>query len=110
MLASFIKRTSVKQTPVKSIQRFFSSTPMSETSEPVQDQVRPKKTQVEYMFNGALPLDRAGTIALPKLAQRDLVQKFMDRKSIEQDVLLDHLQGLFQDFLVNASKGDMDKI
>jgi hypothetical protein len=34
---------------------------------------RPKKTQIQHMCRGGLPLDRSGTFALPKLAERTLV-------------------------------------
>lgn len=47
------------------------------------------------MCQGVLPLDRAGTIILPKLPERELVADYLSLKKISNEILLDHLNGLF---------------
>lgn len=43
----------------------------------VPGQPRPKKTQIAHMAKGALPLDRQGIVALPKLPTRQFVSEYL---------------------------------
>eukprot|EP00351_Strombidinopsis_sp_SopsisLIS2011_P006544 CAMPEP_0116889130 /NCGR_PEP_ID=MMETSP0463-20121206/24500_1 /TAXON_ID=181622 /ORGANISM="Strombidinopsis sp, Strain SopsisLIS2011" /LENGTH=69 /DNA_ID=CAMNT_0004555283 /DNA_START=104 /DNA_END=313 /DNA_ORIENTATION=- len=40
--------------------------------------IAPKKAQVDFLCNDAIPLDRNGTIALPKLPKRKLVDMYFN--------------------------------
>jgi hypothetical protein len=51
------------------------------------------------MAKGSMPLDRAGTIALPKLPERDLVSKFLGHHHISESILSEHFSSLFQNFV-----------
>jgi len=42
----------------------------------------PKKTEVEFLCDGAFPLDRNGTIALPKLPRRKLVNMYFKENKV----------------------------
>jgi len=64
----------------------------------VGDVIRPKKLNIEYMCGGALPLDKAGTVALPPLPERELVRKFLQEKQVSDDILVGHFTEMLNDF------------
>lgn len=67
---------------------------------------RPKKLEIEHMCEGALPLDRAGTHLLPKLPSKPLCDSFLEEKKVTEEVLRDHLQGMFIKLLESLSSKD----
>jgi hypothetical protein len=60
------------------------------------------------MCKGALPLDRSGTIALPKLPERELVTKFLGYHQIGEDILSEHFSALFQQLLTSFASQNYD--
>lgn len=62
------------------------------------------------MCKGALPLDRAGTIALPKLPERKYVKNYYENKSITEDILVDHFNNMFVNLVDGLVKKDYDSI
>lgn len=59
------------------------------------------------MCRGALPLDRAGTFALPKLPPRDLVSQYLDHHHITEEILKEHFTVMFQQFLQGVVNQDL---
>jgi hypothetical protein len=75
--------------------------------------VRPKKTNLQHMCKGSLPLDRAGIVALPKLPPRQLVVDYLDHHHVSEDFLKEHFSGMFQTFMsgaVSKKYDGLDKI
>lgn len=69
-------------------------------------QSRPKKAQVIHMCKSSLPLDRAGTVALPKLPERDLVHQYLEHHHISEELLREHFSSMFQSFLTSLVNKD----
>lgn len=69
-------------------------------------QKRPKKTSIEYMCKGSFPLDRAGTIALPKLPERQFVEDYLQFKKLDEELLTEHFSGMFTTFLSGLAAKD----
>jgi hypothetical protein len=67
---------------------------------------RPKKTHIEYMCNGGIPLDSSGTHLLPKLPNKELCDKFLAEKKLSEDLLREHFSDMFIKFLENLAKKD----
>jgi hypothetical protein len=47
------------------------------------------------MCRGSLPLDRAGTHALPKLPERELVSQYLGHNQIGEEYLKEHFSVMF---------------
>jgi hypothetical protein len=62
------------------------------------------------MCRGALPLDRAGTFALPKLAERSLVSQYLEHHHISEDLLKEHFTVMLQQFLQGVIKQDLKSV
>jgi hypothetical protein len=62
------------------------------------------------MCRGALPLDRSGTHALPKLPERELVTQFFGHYQISEDHLKEHFSTMFQQFLGGLVSKDFSKL
>ena len=58
---------------------------------------RSRRTEIEYFCDGKVPLDTQGTMKLPQIPPRRIVHEYIKAKSIEDDVLKEHL---FNDVLV----------
>ena len=53
------------------------------------------------MCKSSLPLDRAGTAALPKLPSREMVDEYLTHQHINEEILTEHFSMMFQKFLSN---------
>ena len=62
------------------------------------------------MCKGALPLDKAGTIALPKLPSRHLVDEYLQHQHISEDILVEHFNTMFQEFVQSMIAKKYDKL
>lgn len=62
------------------------------------------------MCKGSLPLDRAGTHALPKLPEREMVTQFLGHNQIGEEYLKEHFSVMFQQFLSGLTSKDYSKI
>ncbi len=51
------------------------------------------------MLNGAIPLDKAGTISLQQLPEKTLVKQYLEKQKVSDEVLLDYLEKMFQKLL-----------
>ena len=76
----------------------------------VAGQPRPKKTQIQHMCRGALPLDRSGTVTLPKLPERDLVSQYLGHKHVSEEILSEHFSAMFQQFLTSLASKDYQSL
>lgn len=54
---------------------------------------------MEYLADGALPIDRHGVLALPQLTNRHKVAQFLDHRAVTDDILLELLQDKFVTFM-----------
>jgi len=51
--------------------------------------VRPsKRGGVEYLFEKAIPIDRAGTIELPKLPAKLIVDEYLKAHHVTEEILV----------------------
>ena len=62
------------------------------------------------MCRGSLPLDRAGTHALPKLPEREMVTHFLGHNQLGEEYLKEHFSVMFQQFLSGLVNKDYSKI
>jgi hypothetical protein len=62
------------------------------------------------MCNGAFPLDKAGTHLLPKLPNRQLCDRFLSSKKLNEGILREHLTGMFLNFLESMANKDYSKV
>ena len=62
------------------------------------------------MCKSALPLDRAGTLALPKLPERELVSQYMGHHHVSEEILSEHFSAMFQQFLSGLASKDYSKL
>ena len=62
------------------------------------------------MCKGSLPLDRAGTFALPKLPERQLITEYLGHYHISEEFLAEHFTAMFQQFLGGLVKCDYASI
>jgi hypothetical protein len=58
------------------------------------------------MCRGALPLDRAGTFALPKIPTRHIVSKYLEHHHISEELLNEHFSVMLQQFIGAFIKQD----
>jgi hypothetical protein len=47
------------------------------------------------MMQGNLPFDQNGVIPLPKLPVKPVIQKFYDKRGLDENIILDKCQDLF---------------
>ena len=52
---------------------------------------RSRRTRIEYFCDGKVPVDTEGTMKLPQIPSRGIVQRYAQAKSIDEDVLKEHL-------------------
>lgn len=71
---------------------------------------RPRKAETKFMANGGIPIDVNGTIALPNMGYREHVAKFLEHRSISDELLLDHLNEYFFKFIGAICSQDEEKI
>lgn len=61
---------------------------------------------MQYMCRGALPFDRAGTLALPAMPDRVLVEHYLNSKNIPSDLLTEFFSGQVSKFLESIAQRD----
>ncbi len=58
-----------------------------------------KSSVIEYINKGSVPLDIMGTIDLPRLAEREIVQDYLKHHKVNDTVLLNHFHKMLSEFL-----------
>lgn len=65
------------------------------------------------MCKGALPLDRAGTFALPKIPPRQIVSQYLEHHHISEELLNEHFSVMVQQFVgavINQDAAALEKL
>lgn len=73
----------------------------------------PVKTNIPFMREGAIPIDKNGTLRLPKLPTRELVGDFMTARHLSDDLLMEHFHGMIQQMfngIVNQDEEVLNKL
>ena len=70
----------------------------------------PTKGTVEFLSQGKLPIDSAGTVLLPKIPTREFVKDFFQEKQINDDLLCEHFLGMLSTFLSGIASSDEQAI
>jgi len=99
------------QTPVLNQEHQQSQSTYSSQFANQEDQIqRSRKSSIQYMCKGALPLDKEGTVLLPRLPDRSLVSEFLKSKKITDELLSEYLSGVFSNFMEAVASKDYQSL
>jgi len=65
---------------------------------------------IEYLYNGALPIDKLGTIALPQLPERHFPKAYMAKHKISDEILMNHFTKLFTQMQTSLCNKDYSSL
>lgn len=57
-----------------------------------------QRSQINYIADDAIPVDRQGTLVLPMVPMRPMVGEFYKTKNLTDEVIASYLQGLMGKF------------
>jgi len=73
----------------------------------------PRRRSIEFMMDNRIPVDLQGTIKLPKLPTRDLIDEYYTKRSLSDDLLKEHFLSMISQLfngIVNKDEAAISKI
>ena len=64
----------------------------------------PRRKEIQYL--SSLPIDSVGTLKLPQIPTRDLVQEYFIKRSISDDLLKEHFLGMISSLFAGIAAKD----
>jgi hypothetical protein len=65
-----------------------------------------QRREIKYIANDLVPIDSQGTLVLPKVPERPMVEDYFKQKSLDDSVIAEHLQANLNKLFTAIAKKD----
>jgi hypothetical protein len=66
----------------------------------------PRRRDIQFMMDNRIPVDLQGTLKLPKIPTRDLIDEYYTKRSLSDDLLKEHFLSMISQLFNGIVKKD----